>query len=135
MTQTTQKSVLAIFLNNVNVCPILSPQTTYIIRTLRIREFTPFCMVECPKSYCTSCRIQSFQNAPRCTNSVSKRAFILHKSQLSIFVLLRKHFTLYCSVFGQSVCGSYTNSGVLIYCAILSFYTCIWLTQPFLVKL
>ena len=71
-----------------NVRLVKSPLTTYIIVTLRIRDVTPFCSVESLISYCKSGRIQSLQNATRCTKSVSNRAFLLHKSQLPILFLI-----------------------------------------------
>lgn len=65
-------------------------------------------MVEYSKSYsnCKSCSFQNLQEVSKCIQSVSNKTFLLHKSQLTVFFLSRKHFdqtrlTLYWNVLVQ----------------------------------
>ena len=70
------------------------PMTAYVIETLRIHKVTQFCMIVCWKFYCNSCMFQSLQKATTCTNSISNRAFLQHKSQRPIFFLVPQTFRL-----------------------------------------
>ena len=78
----------------------MSPLTTYIIRTVRIRELTPLRMVKCLKSYCNLVVFTSLQKPRRCTKSVSKKPFVLHKSQLPVFssILQNRRYVSPCIV-------------------------------------
>ena len=81
----------------------LIPLTTHAIGTLRIREVTPFRMVECSKSYCKSCSFKSLQKGSWCTRSVRNRAFLLKKVSFRFSFLSYEYFdltlfTLNCSL-------------------------------------
>ena len=95
---------------------------TYVIRTLRIREVMSFRKVEFSKSYFKSCTCscRRLQKPSRCTKSVSNRVILLHNTRLPFSFWSYKHFdqtpfTLYCGLFGQSVCNNYSISGVNIF--------------------
>ena len=81
----------------------------HIIRTLRIRNVTPFRLVECSKSCCKSCSFQSLKSHS-CTESISIRA-ILPDEHTIAFNFDQTRFALFYGIFHQSVRDSYSISG------------------------
>ena len=120
-----------IVLHGHNLYPLNSSLTACVIRTLRIREVIPFYLVSLSKFWYKSYSFLSLLKVSNCTRSVSNKAFLLHKSQLPINLLILQtlwwntfHLLLWC--IRSSVWNGYNISGLRIYCKILSFYIYIW---------